>query len=440
MVNDAGLKGGSAFYAAVRQTADEAQRERQTAVSFGIRSYSDPRWCAPALVEQWTQAWLAMHHGRIGKAQFDRVDALFWSLMTEALSPEEIIDATNQSSPKLFLNYRRDDSAGHARSIHGALVRHFGAERIFFDVNSIVAGDLFKDALTVSLRECNVFIATVGPRWLQLLNEKLNKGEHDYVLMEIETALRLKIPVVPLFLSQGGKMHEIPSAEEVPPSIAPLFSHNLHVVSHERFDRDIEDLVAAIKKQLVERASSRWMHARPKQDLGLHRLSPTAKTAHVQQTATGAMDIALRVNKALKTFTAIDEDVFKRSWRRALGISQIDFAKHQHDLSLVADELQVLEQVAFERGGKTYAIVGTYSDRLRTAALLLHDICGNLASKAAGSAGFSWSEYNMRLAEYDKAQEAYSVLGADMNRFYRDAPIIGKQERHGREDLARKPP
>jgi hypothetical protein len=68
-------------------------------------------------VEQWAQAWLAMRQGRISRARFDNIDAKLWEVMNEALSPEEIIKAGHQSAPKLFLNYRREDSAGDARSL-----------------------------------------------------------------------------------------------------------------------------------------------------------------------------------------------------------------------------------------------------------------------------------------------------------------------------------
>jgi hypothetical protein len=103
-------------------------------------------------VEQWAQAWLAMRQGRISRARFDNIDAKLWEVMNEALSPEEIIKAGHQSAPKLFLNYRREDSAGDARSLFSRLAQNFGADNIFFDVNSISAGERFEAELRQALK------------------------------------------------------------------------------------------------------------------------------------------------------------------------------------------------------------------------------------------------------------------------------------------------
>jgi hypothetical protein len=41
---------------------------------------------------------------------------------------------------KVFISYRREDSAGHAGRLYDYLVNHFGKDRIFMDVVAIKPG------------------------------------------------------------------------------------------------------------------------------------------------------------------------------------------------------------------------------------------------------------------------------------------------------------
>lgn len=427
LVADVEAKGGSAFYMAVKQIAEEATRQRQQAVSFGVLSFSDPKWCAPALVEQWATAWIAMKQGRISRARFERIDAILWELMNEVLTPEAILKATHQSAPKLFINYRREDSAGDARSLFGALTRHFGDDNVFLDVSSISAGERFEETLRLALRESAAFIAVIGPDWHRLLLERQDRHEVDYVFLEIEAALHQDLVVVPVFLSRAGKMHALPRSESLPSSLIGLFSSQMQVVSHERFERDVEELVHAIRKQLRERASQRLAK-------GPHQAYPSdndprARTRGMVLQQLSAKDLTLRLNTALKRFVEIDEDVWNTSLRRMFGLSRIPFDTHRRTLSELVSELQTLLATAQSREGQGYAIFAAYTDRLRTAVLLLESICAGLELKANAKKGPGWAEYNAMVDQYAEAKNAYSALGPELNRFARDAPMIDRRER-----------
>jgi hypothetical protein len=41
---------------------------------------------------------------------------------------------------KVFISYRRDDSAGHAGRVHDRLEREFGPHLLFMDVNAVPLG------------------------------------------------------------------------------------------------------------------------------------------------------------------------------------------------------------------------------------------------------------------------------------------------------------
>ncbi len=42
--------------------------------------------------------------------------------------------------PKIFISYRRDDSAGHAGRLYDRLVDRFGQGQVFMDVDAIRPG------------------------------------------------------------------------------------------------------------------------------------------------------------------------------------------------------------------------------------------------------------------------------------------------------------
>lgn len=427
LVNNAGAKGGSEFHLAMKHVAEEAQRERKTAVSYGARSFSDPRWCGPALVETWAMAWLAMRQGRISRGRFDKIDAALWRLINEDLAPNEIIEAGHQSAPKLFLSYRREDSAGDARSIYGVLKEQFGDHNVFFDVQSISAGERFEDVLRRRLAESAVFIPVVGKQWLNELNSRLNDGAPDYVRMEVEAALERDVVIIPVLLSRDGRSPRVPMPDELPSAMRGLFAHQTHTVSHERFERDVADLAAVVRQQITERLSRQWtrrpQHARPVAGL------PSGGPEEKGTTKIGAMELAMRLNEALRRFIEIDEDIFGISAGRAVGISKVPFGEHRATLAAIDRELASLDAASKHRDKREFLIAAIYAERLRSAVRSLEGICAGLELKARGGDGPSWAEYSAMVEAYEEAKNSYSALGPDLNRFHRDARLLDERDR-----------
>ena len=60
---------------------------------------------------------------------------------------------------KLFISYRRDDSAGHAGRVHDRLEREFGHDLLFMDVDAIPLGVNFIKILREEVARCDVLLA-----------------------------------------------------------------------------------------------------------------------------------------------------------------------------------------------------------------------------------------------------------------------------------------
>ena len=148
---------------------------------------------------------------------------------------------------KIFVSYRRDDVAGDARGIRDALTAKLGKAHVFMDVDNLLAGQRFDRKLDEALEACDVLIAVIGPRWMDLLAARTSGGARDYVRAEIAAALKRGIVVIPVRVGQEGRMPPLPRGDDLPEDIRDLVLHQKHDVAHERFGRDMADLILAIQ-------------------------------------------------------------------------------------------------------------------------------------------------------------------------------------------------
>jgi formylglycine-generating enzyme required for sulfatase activity len=143
----------------------------------------------------------------------------------------------------IFINYRRGDERAMAARIRDRLATTFGDANVFMDVDNLMAGQRFDKELEKALAETDVFLAVIGPRWLELLAERQGSDEKDYVHEEIAAALQRGIVVIPVLIEQTP----MPHGGSLPADVRDLVLHQKHVVTHEQFGRDVAGLVEAIR-------------------------------------------------------------------------------------------------------------------------------------------------------------------------------------------------
>ena len=123
--------------------------------------------------------------------------------------------------PKIFLCYRREDSAYPAHQIYRDLGDHFGFESVIFDVDTIPIGTDFREYLNNQVGECDILLAIIGDQWIEILKQRLSDPK-DFVRIEIQAALERDIPVVPVLVGKAL----MPSEENLPPELAGLSYRN----------------------------------------------------------------------------------------------------------------------------------------------------------------------------------------------------------------------
>ena len=72
----------------------------------------------------------------------------------------------------VFLSYRREDSAGYAGRLAEHLGSEIGPEHVFMDVQDIVPGQDFAQAIENTISACQAVIVLIGPRWVADLKQR----------------------------------------------------------------------------------------------------------------------------------------------------------------------------------------------------------------------------------------------------------------------------
>jgi len=123
------------------------------------------------------------------------------------------------------------------------------------DLDAIALGEDFVEAIETTVEKCDVLIAVIGNNWLTSTDEhggrRLDNPE-DFVRMEIRTALKRKIRVIPV-LVDGAVM---PRSTDLPEDLKPLVRRSALRITDTSFDGDCRRLVATIK-QVLERLSAK---------------------------------------------------------------------------------------------------------------------------------------------------------------------------------------
>jgi hypothetical protein len=93
---------------------------------------------------------------------------------------------------RIFVSYRRQDSAGHTGRLYDFLAQRYGAERVFMDVATIAPGQDFVAAVEAELASCSAVVAVIGRDWLDARDDTGRRrldNPSDFVCMELAVAL-----------------------------------------------------------------------------------------------------------------------------------------------------------------------------------------------------------------------------------------------------------
>ena len=149
---------------------------------------------------------------------------------------------------KVFISYRRRETAGHAGRLYDRLAEHFGDERVFMDLRMEPGLD-FVEQIDDAVTHCDALLSLIGSQWLDMRDAHGRRrldDPNDFARLEVESALARDVRVIPVLL-QDAKM---PEPEDLPKSLAPLARRHAIELSDERWDYDVGRLIEVLDRTI----------------------------------------------------------------------------------------------------------------------------------------------------------------------------------------------
>lgn len=148
--------------------------------------------------------------------------------------------------PYVFISYRRKDSNAMTDRIRGELVHIFGKRQIFQDQHAIGTGEWWRQIL-LAIHRADVVLVIIGDQW-EAEFENRSDAWKDYVRREIEHALSLGKPLIPVFVGHKASTMSL-HTRKIPAELQRIEQFQGCVVreSGQDFKNDIAHLADLIR-------------------------------------------------------------------------------------------------------------------------------------------------------------------------------------------------
>lgn len=157
---------------------------------------------------------------------------------------------------RIAISYRREDSGWITGRIFDRLKNHYEDATntasneepvVFLDYDSTPVGVDFRNYIKRVFDNCDVLLAVIGPDWMGDDGTGKTRLSHsdDWVRIEIETALKKNIPVIPVLIDRTP----LPSKETLPEDVRDLVYRQAAVIDTEiDFNAHMERLIRQIDR------------------------------------------------------------------------------------------------------------------------------------------------------------------------------------------------
>src|SRR5262245_18437446 len=152
----------------------------------------------------------------------------------------------------IIISYRRSDSAAIAGRVRDRLAEHYGADAVFMDIDSIPFGIDFRQQIQEVVTKNHIMLVLIGAKWMGAKKggmSRISGDEDDPIRIEIETALKQRMPLIPILV--GGA--SMPKSGALPESLQKLRFLNAAEVDDGRdFHQHLDRLIRAMDRPLTE--------------------------------------------------------------------------------------------------------------------------------------------------------------------------------------------
>jgi hypothetical protein len=156
---------------------------------------------------------------------------------------------------RIAISYRRSDTQAMTGRIFDRLVDRYGDDSVFMDIDKIPFGYDFREQIREVLEQSDIVLAVIGPDWLGRHADGGHRlgDEADPVRFEMETALALKTPLIPVLVNDAS----MPKAGDLPESLRQFVYFNAAEVDAGRDFRVHMDRLMKAMDQILARRSDR---------------------------------------------------------------------------------------------------------------------------------------------------------------------------------------
>lgn len=277
----------------------------------------------------------------------------------------------------VFINYRRDDSAGYAGRLMDRLAAHFGHKKVFMDVTDIEPGLDFVQAIADGIGACDALLVVMSKQWLTARaadGTRRLDDPNDHLRLEIMAALERGVRVIPL-LVRGARM---PAEEQLPTALTALARKQAIELSDERWDFDVGRLVGVLEKILGKPARRAQSNPEARKPAGKSAVRLVAATVLLSSAALIGLGVSLGEAEFTDSlYVSTQPDLFEQG--QSLNIARNTSITHA---SPNAGTSAGLAGTWYNDVGVRYEIT-QYGETLQSQA---YDVYGNLIATGSGSA------------------------------------------------------
>ncbi|MBL8447564.1 MAG: toll/interleukin-1 receptor domain-containing protein, partial [Zoogloeaceae bacterium] len=156
-----------------------------------------------------------------------------------------LVSWRRQGRYRVFISYRRGDTAGHAGRLRDSLEEVLGQNAVFLDLSNLAPGTPFAPALEGRIRAAECMLVVIGRDWLTARDEaglRRLDDAGDWVRREIEIGLARNKRLIPVLVAGA----DMPDEAMLPTTLRPLAGLQAFVIEEAHFQRDAEALAEAL--------------------------------------------------------------------------------------------------------------------------------------------------------------------------------------------------
>jgi TIR domain len=151
----------------------------------------------------------------------------------------------NRHDEAIFISYREcePESDFAAGWLYDSLRARLRTGTVFWNKSLIEPGEDFMKRLNAELAKCTSLLAVIGPKWLEIIEQRLNNDDDDFVRHEITVALERNVRIIPVLINEA----KMPTYRKLPEGLREFAYKNGISVEPGQFDAAVSKIILTLR-------------------------------------------------------------------------------------------------------------------------------------------------------------------------------------------------